>query len=508
MTRKARMIGNALDAVIRIISLENVQSLHQTRIKKHLSRVLRAILKMKSSTKPTMKLVLWLNHQMSGLELDEWTKYSDCSKHMTGNKSLFSTYKAYEGGNAVFGSNLKGKIIGKGYGPKTSKSVSEDISNEVKEYPDVLLVKKLASDDKLEKETVFPTVAKIEFGRPKQQEKPVRKTIRYAEMYKSQGPRENQRNWNNLKSQQLESNFVMYNKACFVCESFDHVQANCNYHQRKRVKSGNNYTRVTYNNSTRKTHPSAHRKMAPRAVLMKNGLRPLNTARPVNTAHPKTTVNSARPIPQVVSDAKLPILNPNEFDIWKMRIEQYFLMTNYSLWEVILNVDSPALTRVIKGCQEFDRGNKENGFQRGKIDQTLFIKRQKGDILLVQIYVDGIIFGSTNKDLCKAFEKIMKDKFQISSMGKLTFFLGLQVNQKQDEIFISQDKYVAEILRNFGLTDGKSASTPINTEKPLLKDTDGKDVDVHTYRSTIGSLMYLTSSRPDIMFAVCACARF
>nr|GEX91454.1 putative ribonuclease H-like domain-containing protein [Tanacetum cinerariifolium] len=86
------------------------------------------------------------------------------------------------------------------------------------------------------------------------------------------------------------------------------------------------------------------------------------------------------------------------------------------------------------------------------------------------VYVDAIIFGSTNKDLCKAFEKLMKDKFQMSSMGELTFFLGLQVKQKQDVIFISQDKYVAEILRKFGLIDGKSASTPIDTEKPLLKD--------------------------------------
>nr|GEW70755.1 hypothetical protein [Tanacetum cinerariifolium] len=91
----------------------------------------------------------------------------------------------------------------------------------------------------------------------------------------------------------------------------------------------------------------------------------------------------------------------------------------------------------------------ENGFQRGEIDQTLFIKRQKGDILLVQIYV----------------------------------------KQKKDGIFISQDKYVAEILRKFGLTDGKSASTPIDTEKPLLKDPDGEDVDVHTYKSMIGSLI-------------------
>nr|GFA31442.1 putative ribonuclease H-like domain-containing protein [Tanacetum cinerariifolium] len=150
----------------------------------------------------------------------------------------------------------------------------------------------------------------------------------------------------------------------------------------------------------------------------------------------------------------------------------------------------------------------ENGFQRGKIDQTLFIKKQKGDIFLVQVYVDDIIFGSTNKDLCKAFEKLIKDKFQMSSMGELTFFLGLQVKQKPNGIFISQDKYVAEILRKFRLIDRKAAITLIDTEKPLLKDLDDKDVDVHTYRSMIGLLMYLTSSRPDIMFAVCGCAHF
>nr|GEY75908.1 putative ribonuclease H-like domain-containing protein [Tanacetum cinerariifolium] len=143
----------------------------------------------------------------------------------------------------------------------------------------------------------------------------------------------------------------------------------------------------------------------------------------------------------------------------------------------------------------------ENSFHRGQIDQTLFIKKQKEDILLVQIYVDDIIFGATNKDLRKSFEKLMKDKFQMSSIGELTFFIGLQVKQKENGIFINQDKYVAEILKKFRLTKGKLASTPIDTEKPLLKDPNGENVDVHIYRSMIGSLMYLTSSRPDIMFA-------
>ncbi|GKE47041.1 hypothetical protein Tco_1478299 [Tanacetum coccineum] len=197
-----------------------------------------------------------------------------------------------------------------GYGPKISKSVSEDISNEVRESPDALLVEELVSDNKLKKKTIFPTVAKIEFVRPKQQEKPVRKSVKYAEIYRSQGPRGNQRNWNNQKSQQLRNDFVMYNKACFVCGSFDHVQANCNYHQMKRVVSRNNYTRVKYNYSAQKAHPSAHRNMVSKVVLMRTGLRSLNTARSVNIAHPKTTVYSARPMSHFSKSALSTVTRP------------------------------------------------------------------------------------------------------------------------------------------------------------------------------------------------------
>ncbi|GKC98174.1 ribonuclease H-like domain-containing protein, partial [Tanacetum coccineum] len=121
-------------------------------------------------------------------------------------------------------------------------------------------------------------------------------------------------------------------------------------------------------------------------------------------------------------------------------------------------------------------------FQRGKTDKTLFIRRDKGDILLVQVYVNDIIFGSTKKSLCTEFEKMMHKKFQIISMGELTFFLGLQVKQKEDRIFISQDKYVTEILKKFGFSDVKTTSTPMETQKPLLKDEDGEEVDVYLYR--------------------------
>nr|GEX74624.1 hypothetical protein [Tanacetum cinerariifolium] len=138
--------------------------------------------------------------------------------------------------------------------------------------------------------------------------------------------------------------------------------------------------------------------------------------------------------------------------------------------------------------------------------KTLFIKKDKNDIMLVQVYVDDIIFRSTKKSLCDEFEALMHKRFQMSSMRELTFFLGLQVKQSEEGIFISQDKYVAEILKKF-IFFVKIASTPIETQKPLVKDEDAADVDVSLYRFMIGSLVYLTASRPDIMFAVCACSR-
>ncbi|GKD81347.1 uncharacterized mitochondrial protein-like protein, partial [Tanacetum coccineum] len=112
-------------------------------------------------------------------------------------------------------------------------------------------------------------------------------------------------------------------------------------------------------------------------------------------------------------------------------------------------------------------------------------------------------FGSTKKSLCVEFESLMHKKFQMSSIGEITFYLGLQVMQRNDGIFISQHKYMADILKKFDFVTMKTASTLIKTKKALLK-----DVDVHLYKLMIGSLMYLTTFRPDIMFAICACARF
>ncbi|GJT22669.1 putative ribonuclease H-like domain-containing protein [Tanacetum coccineum] len=142
---------------------------------------------------------------------------------------------------------------------------------------------------------------------------------------------------------------------------------------------------------------------------------------------------------------------------------------------------------------------------RNKKDERSIVVKNKAWLVATRFRTeeDDIIFGSTKKSMCTEFEDCMHKRFQMSSMGELTFFLGLQVKQQPDGIFISQDKYVADILKKFDFWSIKTATTPIESNKPLVKDEYGKDVDVHVYRSMISSLMYLTASRPDIMFAFC-----
>ncbi|GJZ87766.1 retrovirus-related pol polyprotein from transposon TNT 1-94 [Tanacetum coccineum] len=148
------------------------------------------------------------------------------------------------------------------------------------------------------------------------------------------------------------------------------------------------------------------------------------------------------------------------------------------------------------------------GFTKGTIDPTLFKVKYGEDILLVQIYVDDIIFGSTNHKYSKRFEKLMHSRFEMSLMGEMKFFLGLQIHQSPKGIFINQAKYALEILKKHNMDNCHSIGTPLATKPKLDVDLSGEPVDQSDYRSKIGSLMYLTSSRPDLVQAVCYCARY
>jgi hypothetical protein len=149
-----------------------------------------------------------------------------------------------------------------------------------------------------------------------------------------------------------------------------------------------------------------------------------------------------------------------------------------------------------------------NGFKVRKVDPTLFTKTVAKDLFVCQIYIDDIIFGSTNKSTCEEFSRIMIQKFEMSMMGELKYFLGFQIKQLQEGTFFSQTKYIQDILKKFRMKDGKPIKTPMGTNGHLDLDTGGKSVDQKVYRSMIGSLLYLCASRPDIMLSVCMCARF
>ncbi|GJS56620.1 putative ribonuclease H-like domain-containing protein [Tanacetum coccineum] len=147
-------------------------------------------------------------------------------------------------------------------------------------------------------------------------------------------------------------------------------------------------------------------------------------------------------------------------------------------------------------------------FSKGDVDPTLFTKKEGKDILMVQIYVDDIIFASTDPSLCDIFADKMSFKFKMSMMSKMSFFLGLQISQSPRGIFINQTKYALEILKKYGMDSSDPVDTPMVDRTKQDEDLQGTPVDASRYRCMIVSLMYLTSIRPNLVFAVCMCARY
>jgi hypothetical protein len=147
-------------------------------------------------------------------------------------------------------------------------------------------------------------------------------------------------------------------------------------------------------------------------------------------------------------------------------------------------------------------------FIMGKVDTTLFTKKIGKDLFVLQIYVDDIIFGSTNQDFCEEFEKMMANEFEMSMIGELSYFLSVQIKQLKNGTFVSQGKYIKDMLKKFGMKDAKGISTPMGTNGSLVSDTSGNMVDQKMYWSIIRNLLYVTVSRLDVMFSVCMCAIF
>ncbi|GJU39027.1 retrovirus-related pol polyprotein from transposon TNT 1-94 [Tanacetum coccineum] len=335
------------------------------------------------------------------LESDKWIKDSGCSRHMTGNKDLFSSYKAIDGETMRVEESL---------------NVRFDESPPPKSSP-------LVDDDIIESQIIKNQKEDIEI----KENKPLNKEIVNIKEFKDHP----------IDSVIDENGVISRNKARLVAQG---------YNQQEGVDFDETYAPVVRLESIR--------------ILL--------------------AYACAHDFKLFQMDVKSMSLN----------LKRLFMVLNKHP-----NLDTMAFLL-------------DHMYNMGLVDNTLFTKKKDSHIIIVQIYVDDVIFGSTCQDLCDDFSKIIHDEFEMSMMGELNFFLGLQIKQLEDGIFFNQSKYIKEMLKKFGLEDSKLIKTPMSSETKLTRDKDGESVDDTKYRGMIGSLLYLTASQPDIMFSVCLCACF
>ncbi|GJT84748.1 retrovirus-related pol polyprotein from transposon TNT 1-94 [Tanacetum coccineum] len=326
------------------------------------------------------------------LEPDEWIKDSGCSKHMTGNRKLFSSYKAYNGGNVIFGSNLRGKIIGKGQiCDNKCKVIFTEHDSEIIKDEKVIGTKWVYRNKLDENGVVTRNKARLVAQGYNQQE-----GIDYDETY--------------APVARLESIRILLAYACAL--DFKLYQMD--------VKSA--FLNGFINEEVYVAQPPGF----------------IDFAKPNYVYRLKKALYGLKQAPKA----------------WYDRLKAFLIKHDYSM---------------------------------GMVDNTLFTKKKDSNLIIIQIYVDDIIFGSTCQEMCDGFAKIMHDEFEMSMMGELNFFLGLQIKQLDDGIFFNQSKYIKEMLKKFRLEDSKPIKTPMSTETKLTRDEDGESVDNTKYRGMIGT---------------------
>ncbi|GJV02905.1 ribonuclease H-like domain-containing protein [Tanacetum coccineum] len=347
---------------------------------------------------------------------------------------------------------------------------SEEEPKVVRKYDDAPSIKEWVSDDeeedvsqpKIEKKIVRPSIVKKEFVKSKQQEKTTRKTVKQVEQHRqnTHSPRGNQRNWNNMMSQKLGSNFEMFNKACYVCGSFDHLQVDCNYHQKqfqnqRMVKPvWNNAQRVNHQNFAKKTHPCAKKNLVPRAVLMKSGLVSINTARQniskiavlvntarqVNVAHSKTTVNAARPMSYLSKTTHSTIKRP--------------IHKNTTFKNILLKANDKKLT-YLTDYEEIDRGyvafrgNPKGGKITRKATKVVACGILKSFITGIENLVDHKVKVIRCDNGTEFKNREMNQFYHLGKFdGKADegFFIRYSLNSRAFRVFNSRTRIVEENL--------------------------------------------------------------
>ncbi|GJU57703.1 retrovirus-related pol polyprotein from transposon TNT 1-94 [Tanacetum coccineum] len=409
------------------------------------------------------------------LEPDEWIKDNGCSKHMTGNRNLFSTYKAYNGGNVIFGSNLSGNIIGKG----TVSNDSLNIDNV--EHADNLRFN-LLSVGKICDNKCRVTFS-IHDSKITKDNKIIGRGIRKKGLYVM-------KLGNKLKDKiclvTIDENSTLWNRR------LAHAS-----HKAKNMVSTTRCLELLHMDLFGPSAVRSYRGNLYTFVIVDDYSRIL------------LAYACALDFKLFQMDVKSAFLNG--FINEEVYVAQPLGFTDFEKPDHVYKLKKALYCIKQAPKAWYDRLKAfliKHEYKIGMVDNTLFTKKKSSNLIIVQIYVDDIIFGSTCQDMCDEFAKIMHDEFEMSMMGELNFFLELLIKQMEYSIFFNQSKYIKEMLKKFDLEDSKPMKTPMSSDTKLTKDEECKLVDSTEYRGMIGSLLYLTASRSDIMFSVCLCARF
>ncbi|GKC30124.1 retrovirus-related pol polyprotein from transposon TNT 1-94, partial [Tanacetum coccineum] len=535
------------------------------------------------------------------LEPDEWIKDSGCSKHMTGNRKLFSSYKAYNEGNVIFGSNLRGNIIGKGQicDNKCRVTFSEHDSEITKDgkvigrgirkkglyvmklgnkpkdqiclatidenstlwhrrlgHANMRLIQSLSSMElvrnlpKLKFDQHFYDACKIrKQSHASHKAKNIVSTTRCLELLHMDlfGPSAVRRYGGNRYTLVIVDDYsrkslnVTFDEtpppsktSPLVDDDLDEEEA-IKVTEKEKLENGIGDETLEIdeivNIKESRNHPLENViGNLNQRTLRSQAQKQSNLFCFISTIEPKNVNEALTDKSWIVAMQK----ELNQFianDVWELVPQprnMTIIVLNGYINEEVYVAQPPRfidfekrdhvykLKKALYGIKQapkawYDRLKAfliKHEYKMGMVDNTLFTKKKSSNLIIIQIYVDDIIFGSTCQDMCDEFAKIMHDEFEMSMMGELNFFLGLQIKQMEDGIFFNQSKYIKEMLKKFGLEESKPMKTPMSSDTKLTKDEECESVDSTKYRGMIGSLLYLTASRPDIMFSVCLCARF
>ncbi|GJR56348.1 retrovirus-related pol polyprotein from transposon TNT 1-94 [Tanacetum coccineum] len=485
------------------------------------------------------------------LEPDEWIKDSGCSKHMTGNRKLFSTYKAYNGGNVIFGSNLRGQIcdnkcrvtfsehdseitkdgrvIGSSQNSKAyiilnkhTRNVKESLNVTFDETPPPSKTSPLGDDDLDEEEAIKVTERKNIENDIVDETLEVDEIINIKESMNH--PLENvigNLNQRTLRSQaQNQSNFF-----CFI-STIEPKNVNEALGDESWIVAMQEELNQFVANDVWELVPQPRNmtiigtKWVFRNKLDENGIVSRNKARLVAQGYNQQEGidydETYAPVARLESIRILLAYTYSlDFKLFQMDVKSAFL--NGFINEEVYVAQPPGfidfekpdhvykLKKALYGLKQapkawYDRLKAfliKHEYKMGMVDNTLFTKKKSSNLIIVQIYVDDIIFGSTCQDMCDEFAKIMHDEFEMSMMGELNFFLGLQIKQMEDGIFFNQSKYIKEMLKKFGLEESKPMKTPMSSDTKLTKDEECESVDSTKYRGMIGACVFTDRWRLD-----------